>query len=83
MERGQKEEHDQAMNPSRLSKGDTVRATKCIYRYDGRCELGIGKTAVVQSIFEGDNYQIVSVKLPTGDKMIDIVVRNGIPLEKI
>lgn len=71
------------MRPMKI--GDTVRATKVITRRDFRCILHTGSTAEVITASNGtkDGIQIVGIRLPDGDQMIDIVCENGIPLKLI
>lgn len=67
-----------------LAPGDTVRATKRIWRQDRKCELLVGETAVVtRANIPHDGCQIVAIELPSGWGMGDIVCRDGIPLELV
>lgn len=68
-----------------FKRGDKVRATKCIQRVDGRCSLGTGQVATIESAEKSTISEswIVSVKLENGDRMISIVVTDGIPLVKV
>lgn len=68
-----------------IKVGDIVRANKKIWRQDRWCELNAGEDATVISASKGsrEGVQIVAVKLSDGNRMIDIVVENGVPLKRV
>lgn len=63
--------------------GDTAVATKTIRRRDGRSVIRVGERVKITHVYEGEEYQIVSIepfsgKLPMKDVCCDI----GGPLKK-
>lgn len=62
--------------------GQTVRATGTITRVDNRCVVHAGDTAKVIQVWRStpDAPQIIAIELPTGDRMIDIVCFDNVPL---
>lgn len=63
-----------------FSAGDEVVAAVLIQ--SSRCCLKKGEKAKIRDTF-GEDPQIVSVELPNGDMMIDIVIQNpSFPLQK-
>jgi hypothetical protein len=58
-----------------FKKGDPVVALKTITRQDHRCLLRVGESATIRDVFTtNDGTQIVSILMPDGDIMIDIVI---------
>jgi hypothetical protein len=61
---------------SLFKKGDPVVALKTITRVDKHCFLRPGENAVIRDASPmEDGAQIVSITMPDGNVMIDIVVR--------
>lgn len=69
-----------------MKQGDTVEATKFIERVDKVCHLHVGQRATVTRCDKGGEYEIVAISFDTSkgpQLMIDICVKNGIPLKVV